>query len=118
MVRESPAGPRSVIHRFERSRASMVSTEVRNRAVVAVPVHGSRAKLTFPGQISVLNGPVILSPVTVKVPDRSFDCVKTVSPDTTPSGMVDTRLNVELVTSRGPVTRLPLWVRLNTTTPL
>jgi hypothetical protein len=44
--------------------------------------------------------------------------VKTVSPDTTPSGMAVTWLNVELVTSRGPVTRLPLWVRPNTMTPL
>jgi hypothetical protein len=46
------------------------------------------------------------------------DSAKTVSPDTTPSGMVVTWLNVELVTSRGPVTRLPLWVRPNTMTPL
>ena len=118
MVSESPATPRSVIHRFEWSMASTVRTVVRNRAAVAVPVHGSRASASFPGQISVLNGPDMLSPVTVKVPDRSFDCVKTLSPETTPSAILDTRLNVELVTSTGPVTMLPFWVRPNTTTPL
>jgi hypothetical protein len=96
---------------------------VRNRDVLRLPVHASRVTSIFPGQTAVLNDPVILSPDTVKVPSTSFAgsfvfCVKTVSPDTTPSATLDTRLNLELVTSTVPLTRAPSWVRPNTTTPL
>ena len=42
-----------------------------SRDVSLVPFHGSRVSAIFPEQFTPLNGPVILSPATVKLPLRS-----------------------------------------------